>query len=311
VQTQLIDGPGAPIRRVHAIINPASGGVGPGAADDMATLFAEFGFDHRVSELAAGQMESAVRAAIDAGPDLMVVLGGDGTTRLVAEMCGPCGPLVAPLPGGTMNKLDQALYGTKPWREVLFGALTDGQRFWVPGGEVGGRAFFCSAVLGSPALWARSREAFRASRYSHAWRHAIIAFRRAFQARLRFEFDSREIGRGLAIGLICPTISRGLSSEDQALEAAVLDTINAGAGARLILEHLLGDWREDPDVTVRPCVSGRVWARDPIPGMLDGEFFRFDRQVEIRFRARAFRALAPAPEPETEPDPTPELDQAP
>jgi diacylglycerol kinase family enzyme len=303
VQTQLIDEPPAPIRRVHAIINPASGGVGPGAADEMATLFAEFGFDHQVTELNPGQMESAVRAAVDAGPDLMVILGGDGTTRLVAEMCGPRGPLVAPLSGGTMNKLDRALYGTKPWREALFGALADGQQFWVPGGEVGGRAFFCSAVLGSPALWARSREAFRASRYSHAWRHAIIAFRRAFQARLRFEFDSREIGRGLAIGLICPTISRALRPEDEALEAAVLDISNARAGARLILNHFLGDWREDPDVRVRPCVSGSVWARDPIPGMLDGEFFRFDRQVGIRFRARAFRALAPAPEPDRELEP--------
>jgi diacylglycerol kinase family enzyme len=311
VQTQIIDGPATSIRRVHAIINPASGGVGPRAADEMTAVLAEFGLDHHVSELAAGEIESAVRASIDAGPDLIVVLGGDGTTRLVAEMCGPQGPLVAPLSGGTMNKLYGALYGTRPWREAVFGALERGEERWVPGGEVNGRAFYCSAVLGSPALWARAREAVRERRFVRAWRHGMIAFRRAFMARPRYEFDSREVGRGMAIGLICPTVSRALDAEEKALEAAVLDLRDARAGARFILNHLFGDWRDDPDVTVRNCVSGRAWARDSIPGMLDGEFFRFGRQVEMRFRPHAFRALAPAPDPENEPENDQELERAP
>ena len=262
----------------------------------MAALLAEFGLDHHVSELAPGQIETTVRAAIDAGPDLLVVLGGDGTTRLVAEMCGPRGPLVAPLSGGTMNKLYGALYGTKPWREAIFGALEAGEERWVPGGEIDGRAFYCSAVLGSPALWTRAREAVRARRFIRAWRHGAVAFRRAFMSRLRYEFDAKEIGRGLAIGLICPTISRALSEEEEALEAAVLDLYDLRAGARLILNSLIGDWRDDPGITVRNCQSGRAWAKDAVPGMLDGEFFRFGRQVDIHFRAHAFRALAPAPD---------------
>jgi diacylglycerol kinase family enzyme len=59
---------------------------------------------------------------------------------------------------------------------------------------------------------------------------------------------------------------------------------------------LFGNWRDDPDVTMRPCVSGRAWARDPIPAMLDGEFFRFDPQVDARFLPHAFRALVPSDE---------------
>ena len=310
MHTQIIDGP-ASIRRVHAIINPASGGVGPGAADEMTAVFAEFGLDHHVSELGSGEIESIVRAAIDSGPDLIVVLGGDGTTRLVAEMCGPHGPLVAPLSGGTMNKLSGALYGTRPWRDAVFGALEAGEEQWIPGGEINGRAFYCSAVLGSPALWAKAREAVREHRFIRAWRHGMIAFRRAFMARPRYEFDSREIGRGMAIGLICPTVSRALDDEERALEAAVLDLRNTREAARFIFNHLFGDWREDPDVTVRNCVSGRAWARDSIPGMLDGEFFRLGRQVEMRFRARAFRALAPAPEPDPVTETESKLEAAP
>ena len=291
MQTPLINQPGVSIRRVHAVINPAAGGVGPGAADELEGLFAELGLDHSVGELVPGRLEDTVQAAIETGPDLMVVLGGDGTARLVAEMCGPHGPLVAPLCGGTMNKLGRALYGSRPWREALFGALTAGETRWVPGGEVGGRAFYCRAVLGSPALWARAREAMRARKLGLAWRRAVIATRRAFPAPLRYQFNGTEIGRGLAIGLICPTISRALGEDEGALEAAVLNLRDVRAGVRLALNNLFGDWRDDPDVTVRRCVSGRAWARTPIPAMLDGEFFRLGRQVQARFRPRAFRAL--------------------
>lgn len=292
--TPLTDQPGVSIRRVHAVINPASGGVGPGAADELAALFAELGLDHRVSEPEPEQLEATVRAAVDAGPDLMVVFGGDGTARLVAELCGPNGPLVAPLSGGTMNKLGRALYGARPWREALAGALARSEARWVPGGQVAGRAFFCSAVLGSPALWARAREAVRAHAFGEARRRAASAFRRAFQARLRYACDGAEVGRGQAIAFICPTISRALEPDEGALEAAVLDLQDTRAGVRLALNHLLADWRDDPDVTVRRCVRGRAWAGHRIPAMLDGEFFRFGREVEASFWPQAFRALAPA-----------------
>lgn len=298
MHTQLIDRPAVSIRRVRAVVNLASGGVGPGAADEMAALFSEFGLDHGVTTTGFGRLDDKVRAALDADPDLIVVLGGDGTSRLVAEMCGPAGPLVAPLSGGTMSKLGRALYGPGPWRSTLAGLLANGEERSMPGGEVGGHAFYCSAVLGSPALWARVREAIRARAFGRAWRYGAVAVRRAFLARLRYEFDGAAIGRGLAIGLICPSISRALEDEDLALEAAVLDLRDTRAGVRLALSNLFGDWRDDPDVTVRPCVAGRVWARDAIPAMLDGEYFRLARQTDIRFRAHAFRALAPGPEPD-------------
>ena len=293
VQIPLFAPHAASIRRVHAIVNPASGGVGAGAADELASLFAEFGLDHAVSELRPRRTEAMVRAAIDAGPDLMVVLGGDGTARLVAELCGPEGPPVAPLSGGTMNKLGRALYGPRPWREALSDALSEGSVRWISGGAVAGHAFYCSAVLGSPAMLAHSREAIRAHQIGRAWRRAVVASRHAFNDRLGYDFDGC-VGHGLAIGLICPTVSRAADGDETALEAAVLDPPDAKAGVRLALSNLFGDWREDPDVTVRRCVRGRAWSRDPIPVMLDGELFRMGRQVEARFRHRAFRALVPA-----------------
>ena len=283
--------PAVSIRRVHAIVNPASGGVEPGAADELAALFAELGLEHRVSELKPGELERVVRAALDRGPDLVVSLGGDGTSRLVAEMCGPTGPLVAPLSGGTMNKLGRALYGPGSWREAIVRALTVGTVRWVPGGEVEGHAFFCRAVLGPPALWARAREAIRVRKLGRAWRRAIVARRKAFAARLSCDLDGT-ISSGLAVGLICPTVSRALDQDDGVLEAAVLDLHDVTAGVRLAVNNLLGHWRDDPDVIVKPCVRARIRSREAIPTMLDGEFFRLGREVEARIRPHAFRALA-------------------
>jgi hypothetical protein len=152
-------------------------------------------------------------------------------------------------------------------------------------------------VLGSPALLAPAREAIRDHDLRRAWRQTVIASRRAFLSRLSFELDGAA-GQGVAISFICPTVSPGQGHLARALKAAVLDPPDpdAGpqAGVRLAVSHLTGDWRDDPETTV-PCVHGRAWARTPIPVMLDGEFFRLGREVDIRFRPRAFRVLtAPA-----------------
>jgi diacylglycerol kinase family enzyme len=271
-----------------------SGSVGPGAADQLEALFAEFGLDHAVHLIVDGDVETAARAAIDAAPDLVVVVAGDGTARLVADLCGPTGPLVAPLSGGTMNKLGHAIYGPTPWREALACVLAGGQVRWISRGDVDGRGFYCSAVLGSPVLWAKSREAIRVGKLGRAWVHAGVAFRRTFVGRLRYRFDSADAGRALAIGLICPLMSRVFDDQAGALEAAALDVRSAKAGLRLALTTVLSDWRDDPDVTVRPCVGGRVWSRESIHAMLDGELFRLGRETRIGFTSQAFRALAPA-----------------
>jgi hypothetical protein len=300
VQAPLTQRSPVAIRRVHAVVNPASGGVAPGAVEALAAAFAELGLEHSVTELGPEISEEAVRSALDAGPDLVVVLGGDGTTRLVAEICGPDGPLVAPLCGGTMNKLGRTLYGSMPWREALVQTLERGAPRWMPGGEVGGRAFYCGGMLGSLALFAPAREAIRAHDLRRAWRRAVIAARRAFLSRLSYEFDG-QVGEATVISLLCPTNSRAAAGRGRALRAGVIEPpepdAETPAGGRLaLLGNLIGDWRDDPESTM-PCVRGRAWARAPIPVMLDGELFRFGREVEIAFRPRAFRALAPRGEP--------------
>ena len=282
----------APIRRVEAVVNPAAGGVGPDSAAALKLLLDEFGLDSRVVAAEPERVEEALLSAIEAKPDLLIVLAGDGTASRAADLCGPNGPLLAPLPGGTMNMLPSALYGLHPWRESLIACLERGGERQVSCGEVGGLRFYCVAILGTPAFWAPAREAARQGDLLTAWKRAVFAFSRAFHTRLRFRADERRAHGTVALALICPLISKVLDKENS-LEAARLDLHDVIEVFRLGLHNMMGDWRADPGVDTEPCVRGRAWARRKIPCLIDGEMHWLGRSADIRFVRKAFRALAP------------------
>jgi diacylglycerol kinase family enzyme len=297
--------PHAAIATVRAIVNPASGSVDAGAAEALEAILASFGLDHTVTELSPHNLPGQVAEAVAAGPDLLIVLAGDGTARLAAELCGAEGPLVAPLPGGTMNMLPKALYGETDWESALTDTLERGVVRPVSGGEISGKAFYVAAILGSPALWADAREAVRELKLWAAMTRARRACIRAFSGPLKFQLDRGAISETEALTLMCPLVSKALTRED-ALEAAALDPQGVGEAFRLGLRaafgDILGDWRRDPAVTVDLCRSGRAWARGRIPAILDGEPLRLNPGVMFHFKPDAFRALAPPLDPPPEPE---------
>jgi diacylglycerol kinase family enzyme len=150
------------LARIAIVANELSGSAGPGAAADAEAMARSLGFDDvQAKALDPGKLIEGLQEAVAAKPDLLIVIAGDGTANAAAELCGPGGPMVAPLPGGTMNMLPRALYGDRDWRTALHDILTDGRVRPVGGGEVDGRAFHVAAILGNPALWAPAREALR------------------------------------------------------------------------------------------------------------------------------------------------------
>ncbi len=282
------------MKRIDVIANIASGSVGPDAPELAERLLAEHGVAGVVHAPAPGELVGCLRAVIDGAPDAVLVLAGDGTARAAAEMAGPQGPLIAPLPGGTMNMLPHALYGERPWQAVMRDCLESGEARSISGGEVDGRLFFVAAILGSPALWATAREAARQGRLDLALARARRAFRRAFSGRLRYVLDGRPKGKTEALTFLCPLVSSALDSDEQALEAAALDPSGAIEVFRLGMNAAFGQWREDPSVSVGRCRTGRIWANGRIPAILDGEPARLESEATIRFRPDAFRALVPA-----------------
>jgi diacylglycerol kinase family enzyme len=280
------------LNRVVAVVNTASGGVTPGAASLIRDIGLEAGRLIEVVEAPPASILATLRAAIDAKPDLLILLAGDGTAAIAAELCGMTGPLLAPLAGGTMNMLPHALYGRRPWPDALRETLVNGQPKVVSCGLAAGRPFYVAAILGAPALWAHAREAVRKRRFRLAFLRARHALAHAFSGSLRFSLNGGGRRKARALTLMCPLVSRALDSE-QALEAAALDPRGAADAFRLGLSTLLGRWREDASVRVELCTAGQAWARGRIPTILDGEPHRLESPVAIQFRGEGFRAFAP------------------
>jgi diacylglycerol kinase family enzyme len=277
---------------VEAVVNAASGSVGPNACSRLEEITASFGLDVHIRNAQPHEIGAAIRSAIDARPDLLIVLAGDGTAALAAELCGMSGPMLAALPGGTMNMLPHALYGRRSWEDALRDTLTNGVPRTISGGEVAGRRFHCAAILGAPALWATAREAVRKRKFRLAFLRARRALARAFSGSLRYRLKGMARHKTEALSLMCPLVSRAMNDE-QALEVAALDPRGAADAFRLGFRTLFGGWRNDPCVAIELCTEGQAWARGRIPVILDGEPHRMESPVTFRFVSEGFRAFAP------------------
>jgi hypothetical protein len=87
--------PHVALERVCMVVNPLSGGVGPGAAADARAILADYPLEAEVIELEAGGFDAAIAAALADRPDLLLILAGDGTAGTIAASVGPDGPLIA------------------------------------------------------------------------------------------------------------------------------------------------------------------------------------------------------------------------
>jgi diacylglycerol kinase family enzyme len=277
---------------VEVVANVHSGGVDEGAPAQIEKILIDHGLSVHVCAPEKDDLGNCLRAAVDAAPDLLVVLAGDGTVRAAAELCGPEGPVIAPLPGGTMNMLAHALYGPRSWQAALSVALAHGRAQVVGGGTVESHSFLVAGVFGAPALWAQAREAARERRPGLAWMRARRAFARAFSGRLRFSIEGGPRRKAEALVCLCPLTSRALGNDERALEAAALDLNGALDAFRLGFHALTGDWREAPGVAVERCRTARVWAAGQIPAILDGESVRLKANTQVRYAGRLARILA-------------------
>lgn len=286
----------ARLGRIEVIVNPKSGSVGASAPDEMKAELDARGLDARIHICGDIDFDKMLDEVFGAKPELVIVLAGDGTVRAVAARAGADGPLVAPLPGGTMNMLPKAVYGTADWKAALADAIEGGEAVDIPGGAVDGEPFYCAAILGAPALWAPAREAIREGKLKLGWARARRAFRRAFSGRIRFRLDRGALKRAEALVFITPLISTALTRHD-GLEAAVMTTSDASEAFRLAATAVFSDWRNDASVQTQVVKRGNVWARSRIPAILDGETVHLSTEAQVTFERVAFRALAPKADP--------------
>lgn len=279
-------------RKVGAVLNTASGSCTGESGEEMKAIFAEAGIT--LARMWCGDSNELPAAFADVEKrdlDVLVVLGGDGTIRSAAELCAKDGPLLIPLPGGTMNVLPKALYGNDSWQDILRSVLKNPTVKKISGGEVEGHRFFISAICGAPALWANVREAVRARSIGEALEHGKEALANMFASKIHYHFNEMHEGEAEAVIVTCPLVSNALEDDREVLEAAIVDVNHAGDVLMFATAAAFGEWRDAKHVAVVATKNLSVSADASIPIILDGESVDVGREATIEFIPDAFEAL--------------------
>ena len=194
--------------KVAAIINTSSGGCDSESEAEMLDILEGAGVTNRKTW--CGESDQIERVFVEAAthkPEVLVVLGGDGTIRTAAEACTGTDTYLIPLPGGTLNVLPRALYGDSSWQEALNETLANPLTKELSGGRVGDRIFFVAAVVGAPGLWMEAREAIRGDDVLNAVDKAGVAFEAMFDTTIQYFISSEEVAQlkswPLSV-LLCP-----------------------------------------------------------------------------------------------------------
>lgn len=102
------------------VANPAAGSVDSGAVDAALAACREYGVRTTVRRTeAAGQAGGLATADLAEPAGVVLVLGGDGTTREVAQALSDAGSSAVLLTSGlgTGNSFHRAVWGERPWQE--------------------------------------------------------------------------------------------------------------------------------------------------------------------------------------------------
>lgn len=281
--------------RVSALLNRSSGSCDAQARGRLVALLAGAGVTPLdVWEGPGREVEAALDRLIPR-VDVLVVLGGDGTIRAAAQRCGTDGPILVPLPGGTLNMLPKALYGPRRWPAALAATLRDPVRQGVDGGQVGRHRFYVAGVFGGASLFAGAREALRDGDLKGAVDLGVSAWRQALGHELAYRFDDRPAGKAEAVVAVCPSTRAALRTAARApgLEVAAIDVDGAPDALRLAVASAFRDWRADATVTRAEVQRITLRSTRPIPAILDGEHVMLGKTAHVNPLRDAFQALRP------------------
>ncbi len=179
----------APLRNVHVIINPASGNDEPmlNIINDVFGQY-EIAWDARVTH-GPGEAAELARRAAEAGCDLVVSYGGDGTLmEVVNGLMGTDMP-IGILPGGTGNAVAAELGIPPTTADALRIIATSATRRRLDVGLMNQRYFLLRAYTGFPEDYTATRE--MKDRYgSLAYPLSALRFLKNYPpARFRIEVD--------------------------------------------------------------------------------------------------------------------------
>jgi Sphingosine kinase and enzymes related to eukaryotic diacylglycerol kinase len=280
--------------KVGAIINTSSGGCDSESEVEMLDILKSAGVTNcRTWCGESNQIGRAFAEAATYEPNVLVVLGGDGTNRTAAEGCTRTESYLLPLPAGTLNVLPRALFGDASWQDALKETLANPLTRALSGGRVGDKLFFVAAVVGAPALWMEARESLREGEILDAIHKGGIAFEAMFDTKIRYSISSETSGEAEVLAIICPLVSEEMSDSEQSLEAAAINIESAAELFGLATAAAFGKWRDDRRVMLSKTNRVTIQSSRDIPLFLDGERVKVGKNAEISFVPSAVNVIAP------------------
>ena len=163
-------------RQYHIFINKEAGSVGEidQQASDIANQFLQAGVEATVEAVEPQRLPGAMREAWKAGPDAIVIAGGDGTVNCAAGVAVESNIVLGVLPMGTFNHFAKDL-GIPDALAGAVGYLAEGDVTAVDVGDVNGRVFVKNPSIGVYPKMVGEREDIRRRRGWGKLRAAPVA----------------------------------------------------------------------------------------------------------------------------------------
>jgi diacylglycerol kinase family enzyme len=291
---------------IAVVLNATAGhGTAPKVAERLKEIFAEAGREARITLAKGGsEINAAMRRAVEAGCETLVVGGGDGTINSGASAVAARGIPLGVLPLGTLNHFAKDL-GIPLDLDEAAKVVLDGVICKVDVGEVNGRIFLNNSSLGVYPAIVRLREKYRAT-FGGKWIAALWAglavLRRSPFMAVRIVAEGEAILRRTPLVLVANNEYRmaGIhagSRESLARGRLALYVLNAEQRPgllRLAWEVLLSGAEQVKEVDLLTVEEATVETRRRrLQVATDGEVFSLESPLNYRIRAGALRVHVP------------------
>lgn len=287
-----------PFSRPAIIINASAGSTSDITHDITEKLDANNATPVFSAYVGAKELGAALKDAVAAKPDLLIIYGGDGTALSGAKIANPDGISILPLPGGTMNMLHKSFYGTADWNQVLNVALTESEPHWRPAGYIGDHMFLVAAIIGTASRLALSREALREGEIIEAVKGAVTTISDVDPSD-PFSYgvdlaDSHSLQTNL-LQVTCPKMNDFAQCQD-AFEVAAIDAKKYSDVLSLGLNAISSNWRDDSVVKTDTTDYITLTGNGDVDVLTDGDHIRLALPLETKLRSKGIKVLAPLPQ---------------
>jgi len=256
------------------------------------------------------EMEAALSRFAKSKTPLLVG-GGDGTLRSCAETLSRKGKAFGILPFGTMNLLARDL-GMDTLEAALKAYAAGAVETRIDAGEVNGELFLCCASVGVMPEAAVFREQHRTHNFllmvPHLFWFVVDYFERRKDERLSLEIDRRTHRFRTAAAVVSANRYADTTRFDESnfkrddlqggeLAAYIASTRTRASHLRLLTRLLVGNWKQDPDLTelTGKAMTLRTRRRKALVSV-DGEVTDLKTPLEIRLKPQHVPLLTPVKE---------------